>query len=781
MKKNNKYLQKLEMDVIINDLESLAVNLKVKQTIADLKPSNDLEFLDLELTKVEEFLRIITQFDRPGVQIESDLEPIIYRASKGSSLSALELYEVVKLDLTIKSVEHLSETLQKEKMDVPFFNTLIKEITDFSVLANKIKRAIDYDGLIFDDASPKLKQIRLTLKSMDAKIKQRLNEILSRETKKLSEPLIVIRDNAFCLPVRAEYKNTIKGIVHDTSASMQTFYIEPVAVIELGLQKEKLISDELEEINRILGELSNLVGDYYEVLNQDFAIIKEIDFLTAKALLAKKMDAVKPILRMDGHFNLIRARHPLLKVEKVIPNTIGLEKPTIGIIITGPNTGGKTVLLKTVGLLALMTKFGLLIPCDSGSSMMIFDKIFCDIGDDQSISSNLSTFSSHLSSIINIIEHTTSKSLILFDEIGAGTDPTEGSCLAIAILKYLLNKEVSFITTTHYSELKIFGFNERRVMNASMEFDDKTLAPTYHLLLGVTGSSNAFNIAERMGLKKAIIEDAKALVTSNSDENRLMIEEFEKSNLKVKQLESNLISEIAKNQELKNDYEKQLSEFTKNKDLLIKNARLEAEKIIEKTKFEAERMIEKIEETSKNNPKLHDIAALKHEIKEVVIKKEEKITVDPNYVYHLLEDVYVPLYDQYGVIEKISNNKYEVSIGNIVVNLKKDELQPVKSEHVTAQIAKKFGKDNVSKMTKKVSMTLDLRGKRYEEAKDELEAYVDDLVLVGLKQGTIIHGFGTGTIRNLVQNFVKNNHNIKEYRYGGEKEGGLGVTVITLK
>lgn len=781
MQKNNKYFQKLEVNIVIDKLSTIAVNEKVKKYIGELKPINDYQTIKEELDTVDEFLTIVTRFERPGIQIEADLDKIIERASKGAILSGIELYEIVKLDSTIKNCEKLLTNIQKEKLCTPYFNDLLERILDFNNLYVKIKNAIEYDGTIFDDASLKLKQVRASLKSMDVKIKQKLNEILSKESKKLSEPLIVLRDNAYCIPIRAEYKNTIKGIIHDTSASMQTVYIEPYAITELNLQKEKLINEEYDEINVILSNLSKLVEDNYDTLKNNFSIVKRIDFISSKAILAKEMAANKPLLRNDGHFNLINARHPLLNVEKIVSNTITMEEPTLGIIITGPNTGGKTVLLKTVGLLSLMIKFGLLIPCDEGSSISVFDKVFCDIGDDQSISSNLSTFSSHMSSIIDIINKTTTKSLVLFDEIGSGTDPLEGSSLAIAILKYLIDNNVTFITTTHYSELKIFGFNEEKIINASMEFDDKTLSPTYRLLLGVTGSSNAFSIATRMGLKKEIIDTAKNLVSSTGDENHLMIEKFEEKSLAIKKLENKLQNEMVNNQKLKDEYEKKLDELDKNRHIQIENAKREAEIIIEQAKYDASKIIEKVEKLNKDNPKLHDIASIKHEIRTIEVKKEPKVIVNQNYEYKVGDDVYVPAYDQYGTIDRISNNKYDVSIGNIKLTLKKNDFQPAKSENVNRNIVSKIGKDQVSKSTKKASLTLDLRGKRYEEAKDELDNYLDDLVLLGMKQGIIIHGFGTGTIRNLVQNFVKNNSNVKEYRYGGENEGGLGVTVITLK
>ena len=573
----------------------------------------------------------------------------------------------------------------------------------------------------------------------------------------------------------------IKGIIHDTSASMQTIFIEPFIVSQMMSDKAKLQEEEKAEIHRILKELSQILLLEQPLLQENFHLIKEIDFIFAKGMLAKSYDGYRPKLNHQGRLNLIKARHPLLKVKKVIPNTVSFGDGYLGIIITGPNTGGKTVLLKTVGLLCTMIKYGLLIPADEKSDIMIFDQIFCDIGDDQSIESNLSTFSSHMTNITEIINNITPKSLVLFDEIGSGTDPIEGSNLAKAILNYLIKEKVSFITTTHYSDLKTFGFENPYVINASMEFDQHTLSPTYELKLGISGSSNAFIIAKRLGLKEEIINDAKKMAVTSDDIVRQLVLKLEK---KAKQLEEQTLEyERLKEDtyQIKQEYDAKVKKFEKEKQILYKKAQAEADEFVMTIKNDALQIIEEAKKLKNDQVKLHEIIDVRHQVNNLdrdIVKEREMQNTD-NSNLEVGDDVYITSYDQYGTISRIlKDNQYEVSIGNMSVKLAKKELTKVKT--ITNQQPKEIN-FSFRKSKATISMTLDLRGKRYEDAKEALDKYIDDLVVVGLKQATIIHGYGTGVIRELVQNFLKNNKNIASYRYGGENEGGFGVTVITLK
>ncbi len=776
-----KSINKLEFSLILDKLSEFAILPAVKTQISSLKPSSNINMLEEELTKTQEALRIIQRSMRAPLYMSCDYDKILLLLSKGAILSGKELYETVKLYETIRANVKFANHLKKDQIESQYFQMITSKLYLNESIEQMLLKTLDEEGNVEDNASPKLKSLRKKLVQIELNLKQKLQEIVAKEAAKLSQTSIVLRDDRYCLAVKSEYKNHIKGIIHDTSASMQTIFIEPFIVSQMMSDKAKLQEEEKAEIHRILKELSQILLLEQPLLQENFHLIKEIDFIFAKGMLAKSYDGYRPKLNHQGRLNLIKARHPLLKVKKVIPNTVSFGDGYLGIIITGPNTGGKTVLLKTVGLLCTMIKYGLLIPADEKSDIMIFDQIFCDIGDDQSIESNLSTFSSHMTNITEIINNITPKSLVLFDEIGSGTDPIEGSNLAKAILNYLIKEKVSFITTTHYSDLKTFGFENPYVINASMEFDQHTLSPTYELKLGISGSSNAFNIAKRLGLKEEIINDAKKMAVTSDDIVRQLVLKLEK---KAKQLEEQTLEyERLKEDtyQIKQEYDAKVKKFEKEKQILYKKAQAEADEFVMTIKNDALQIIEEAKKLKNDQVKLHEIIDVRHQVNNLdrdIVKEREMQNTD-NRNLEVGDDVYITSYDQYGTISRIlKDNQYEVSIGNMSVKLAKKELTKVKT--ITNQQPKEIN-FSFRKSKETISMTLDLRGKRYEDAKEALDKYIDDLVVVGLKQATIIHGYGTGVIRELVQNFLKNNKNIASYRYGGENEGGFGVTVITLK
>ena len=776
-----KSINKLEFSLILDKLSEFAILPAVKTQTSSLKPSSNINMLEEELTKTQEALRIIQRSMRAPLYMSCDYDKILLLLSKGAILSGKELYETVKLYETIRANVKFANHLKKDQIESQYFQMITSKLYLNESIEQMLLKALDEEGNVEDNASPKLKSLRKKLVQIELNLKQKLQEIVAKEAAKLSQTSIVLRDDRYCLAVKSEYKNHIKGIIHDTSASMQTIFIEPSIVSQMMSDKAKLQEEEKAEIHRILKELSQILLLEQPLLQESFHLIKEIDFIFAKGMLAKSYDGYRPKLNHQGRLNLIKARHPLLKVKKVIPNTVSFGDGYLGIIITGPNTGGKTVLLKTVGLLCTMIKYGLLIPADEKSDIMIFDQIFCDIGDDQSIESNLSTFSSHMTNITEIINNITPKSLVLFDEIGSGTDPIEGSNLAKAILNYLIKEKVSFITTTHYSDLKTFGFENPYVINASMEFDQHTLSPTYELKLGISGSSNAFNIAKRLGLKEEIINDAKKMAVTSDDIVRQLVLKLEK---KAKQLEEQTLEyERLKEDtyQIKQEYDAKVKKFEKEKQILYKKAQAEADEFVMTIKNDALQIIEEAKKLKNDQVKLHEIIDVRHQVNNLdrdIVKEREMQNTD-NRNLEVGDDVYITSYDQYGTISRIlKDNQYEVSIGNMSVKLAKKELTKVKT--ITNQQPKEIN-FSFRKSKETISMTLDLRGKRYEDAKEALDKYIDDLVVVGLKQATIIHGYGTGVIRELVQNFLKNNKNIASYRYGGENEGGFGVTVITLK
>ena len=754
-----KSINKLEFSLILDKLSEFAILPAVKTQISSLKPSSNINMLEEELTKTQEALRIIQRSMRAPLYMSCDYDKILLLLSKGAILSGKELYETVKLYETIRANVKFANHLKKDQIESQYFQMITSKLYLNESIEQMLLKTLDEEGNVEDNASPKLKSLRKKLVQIELNLKQKLQEIVAKEAAKLSQTSIVLRDDRYCLAVKSEYKNHIKGIIHDTSASMQTIFIEPFIVSQMMSDKAKLQEEEKAEIHRILKELSQILLLEQPLLQENFHLIKEIDFIFAKGMLAKSYDGYRPKLNHQGRLNLIKARHPLLKVKKVIPNTVSFGDGYLGIIITGPNTGGKTVLLKTVGLLCTMIKYGLLIPADEKSDIMIFDQIFCDIGDDQSIESNLSTFSSHMTNITEIINNITPKSLVLFDEIGSGTDPIEGSNLAKAILNYLIKEKVSFITTTHYSDLKTFGFENPYVINASMEFDQHTLSPTYELKLGISGSSNAFNIAKRLGLKEEIINDAKKMAVTSDDIVRQLVLKLEK---KAKQLEEQTLEyERLKEDtyQIKQEYDAKVKKFEKEKQILYKKAQAEADEFVMTIKNDALQIIEEAKKLKNDQVKLHEIIDVRHQVNNLdrdIVKEREMQNTD-NSNLEVGDDVYITSYDQYGTISRIlKDNQYEVSIGNMSVKLAKKELTKVKT--ITNQQPKEIN-FSFRKSKATISMTLDLRGKRYEDAKEALDKYIDDLVVVGLKQATIIHGYGTGVIRELVQKFLKNNKN----------------------
>ena len=773
--------EKLELNIIIKKLADIAILPAVKKQILELKPINDLNILNVELTNVEECTGIVRRLERAPFYLASEYDNTLKLLKKGGSLSGLEIYDTVKLYQTISANCNLVNDLNKFQIEANYYRELVNELYINQYINKELIKSIDENGNVLDDASVELKSIRKKLVNIEANVKQKLQEIISKEGSKLSQTSVVLRDDRFCLAVKSEYKNVVKGVIHDTSASMQTCFIEPLAVSQLMNDKVRLLEQEKEEINRILKRLSELLQGEVEVLINNFDNLKKIDLMFAKAVLAISYDGNKPNLNLNCKLDLKNARHPLLKVKKVIPNNVTFGNDYLGIVVTGPNTGGKTVLLKTVGLLCGMVKYGLLIPADSDSNVMIYDQIFCDIGDDQSIESNLSTFSSHMKNITKIIDSVTPNSLVLFDEIGSGTDPIEGSNLAKSILKYLIEHNVSFITTTHYSQLKAFAFDEPKIVNASMEFDQNTLSPTYHLLLGVSGSSNAFNIAKKLGLKEEIIKNAKKITITSDDDIRKLIFKLEKQSKEVEARNIELKQALASVNNEKRELQERLNKIEKERQSILKKAQQEADEFVSKITNEAMDTLNEVKNINKDKVKLHEIIEAKHKVDKLggtVVTKKMVDKIDQK-LAKVGDDVYIKSYDQYGVIERITKDgMYEVAIGNMSLKLNRDDFNVVDKVAYSNQQKSEIG---YTKSRASISLTLDLRGKRYEEAKYLLDKYIDDLMASGIKQANIIHGYGTGVIRELVQSYLKNNKNISSYRYGGENEGGFGVTVVTLK
>ena len=685
---------------------------------------------------------------------------------------------------TIKNIEIYVNNTQNALIECNYLKDYTKDLYYPKNLNLRIKEIITPYGEILDSASPNLRIIRNGIKETEKAIQSKLQEILSKSSSKLSQATISIRDDRYVIPVKNDFKSSIKGIIHGESASGETVYVEPIVVCNLNNKLNSLKEDEQREIYNILREVSLSISEISDELEKSYLIIEQLDMIFGKAGLSNKLNCCKPKVNKNGIVNLLDCYHPLLNVEKVVSNNIAIGKDYKGIIITGPNTGGKTVLLKTVGLLSLMVKFGLLIPCNENSEIMIFDDVFADIGDEQSIDQNLSTFSSHLKNVIDIMNNVDENSLVLVDELGSGTDPSEGSALAISIFDYLINKKCLVIASSHYAELKIHAYQANNVINASVEFDIKTLKPTYKLLIGVPGESNALKICRSLGLHSEIIEKAEGYASQNNNEINLTLEKLVKrSHELAKELElSRLQNKELKEKIIKLDEE--IERTYKEREDILRKAEIDSRKILENNQNRIDELIAELSEMKLRNGKEHEIAYVKHKYRDM--KENSYVDIPVLLEKSEIEEkdkVLVITYNCYGeVVKKLKGDKYLIQMGNATITTSKDNLKLVKDNKIESSfVSSKTKPINVDIKKKSVSMRLDLRGMRYEEAAPLIDDYIYDAVYAGFQQVSIIHGFGTGVIRELVHKKLKNNSEVESFRYGGQNEGGQGATIVVLK
>lgn len=780
----NKYWNILEFDKIIDEVKK-EVRLDYNKDILDnLTLFEDEEEIRDYMEKVDEASKLILRFDRFPLLFNSDIDYILEKTKKYGVMSIEELLEIGKFFDTIKNIIIYNENLENALISHPYFEEKANKLIYFKNVNLRIKEIVSPFGEIYDTASLTLKDIRKRIIETEKNIQSKLQEIISKNSSKLTQTIVSIRNDRYVIPVKNDFKNTIKGIVHDQSSSGETVFIEPQIICDLNNRLNQLREDEKKEIYEILRAISLEIANINCELNDDLNIIIELDMIFGKASYANKINASKVNINSKGIVDLISCRHPLLKVENVVSNNISIGKDYKGIIITGPNTGGKTVLLKTIGLLALMTKAGMLLPCSEESTMMVFDEVYADIGDEQSISQNLSTFSSHLKNVIEILNNVTQNSLVVLDELGSGTDPVEGSSLAIAIFDELISKQCLVIATSHYSELKVHAFNREDIINASVEFDINTLRPTYKLLLGVPGQSNALNISRILGLPENIIKKAKDYSSQNSDDVDISLKKLIRQTQEMdKKLKKINIKKAEWNRKIA-EVDERLEEINDEKNKILKKAEEEAKKIIEKSNKKIESILEELESMKLREVKLHEISGVKHKIRET--KKEahiEETFISKNEDIKVGDTVFIQNYGCNGIVLKeMKNDKYSVQMGNATITVDKSNLRKnskpqdnIKNEFVTSK------KSSITVPTKSVKMSLDLRGERYEDAAILIDKYLDDAIFAGFKQVSIIHGFGTGVIRELVQKTLKNNKNVESFRYGGNGEGGLGATIVTFK
>ncbi len=767
----------LEFNKIIEILKEFTKTMKAKEYLDNIKIPNDYNGIINLNNKTKDAYNNINKYSDIPLSNIDDVDKIIKRATQNGILTAMELVKVSNFIDTTSNVINYFKTLSSLKIESNVLNNLVNNLELPKTLKTNINLAVDKDGNILDNASRDLFTIRKSLKSLENRLRAKINELLISKRDMLTDNLIVERNYRMCLPVKVEFKNTFKGIIHDMSSSETTCYIEPAETIEISTSIDNFKEKEKKEINIILKNLSLLVSSEAELLINNFNILIELDLAYAKALMGIKNDYNEANIIEEPKFNLKKAKHPLIDKDVCVPIDINLGDKFNVIIITGPNTGGKTVALKTVGLIHLMAYHGLMIPAKEDSTIGMFDSILVDIGDEQSIEQSLSTFSGHMKKIVNILNEVSFNSLVLLDELGSGTDPKEGSSLAISIIEYLLECGARVICTTHYSELKTYAYSKPGILNASVDFNVDTLMPTYKLLLGIPGKSNAIDIAYKLGLSPKIIERSRQELENSKSESSELMGNLEEEMNSLRKKEELVEAKLKEAENKSYQLSKEKIELVKQTDKIINDAKKEAAKIISDTKAEANRLIQEIKNMSSTDFKEHELIQLK--------TKTNKLDNDKYNDEAIFEEefkegdyVYVKTYEKYGSIRKISKGKYTVTIGQFDIDFKKNELT-----HAEKPKEKKKKETRMSgyNPASHASLSLDLRGKRVEEVDYLMDQYIDQCLLGNLDQVSIIHGFGTGAVRKKVQEYLKNCPSVKKYRYGGEGEGLNGVTIVYFK
>jgi DNA mismatch repair protein MutS2 len=781
------------------------MNTATGELIAEtIKPKTDLEQILIAQRETTEMREIILyEGTPPFARLEDISNEIKKSAVKGAILDTIKVLKILKV---LKTSRLIKKFLLKTEKKYPLIKERAEKIQTFTELEEKITQCIGEDGIILDRASPDLKKIRREIIKEEQTIKNKLETIIrsSQFSTIIQEPIITIRQNRYVIPIKQERRIKFPGIVHDKSDSGATLFVEPIEVVELNNTLRQLIKDEEREILKILQKLTAFVGEKAPEINDSVLILGKIDFIYARAVLANNMKAVEPKLNQKGFVNLIQARHPLLK-NYVVPINIRLGKDFDILLITGPNTGGKTVTLKTVGILTLMAQCGLHIPAAEGSEIAVFKKIFCDIGDEQSIEQNLSTFSSHMKYIVQILSWTDSNSLILLDELGAGTDPTEGAALGMAVLDFLRKEKSKVIATTHHDTLKTYAYLTEGVNNARVEFDEKTLKPTFQISIGLPGKSCAFIIARSLGLAPEVILRAQSFLSQEKIKADSLIEKIEQDK-KLIEKEKNLIKITREESfEIKDRLKKELNKIEENKNEIILRAYQEAEKILKETQNRAEKIIEKmnkkrtINTQSKDYP-LKEMQAINKEIKDEIAKIKPPVCVQrtgrgeeliKNQNIRIGDYVLIKNLNKKGIVLSIKSEKCKVQVDNMKMLVSTFNIEKIdKPYEITKNIIKK--KDTITKelinrdnlyLTKMKTFknNIFLRRFRVEEARLMLEKYLDDAYLLGVSPVYVIHGRGKGVLREEVKKLLDRTPNIKSFRSGDASEGGIGVTVVYFK
>jgi len=787
----------LEFSKIKNQLKEKISTATGELIVEKITPKIDLQQIFNTQRETTEMREIISYDGTPPFSRLEDISSELKRSAvKGSIIDAKKIIKILKV---LKTSRLIKKFLLKTKEKYPLIKEKAEKIRTFAELEKEIIQCIDEDGVVLDRASPELRKIRRDIIKKEQALKNKLETIIrsSRFAAIIQEPLITVRQNRYVIPVKQEKKAKFPGIVHDKSDSGATLFIEPFVVVELNNLLRQLIKDEEQEILKILQKITSLIGERAQEINDSVLSLGEIDFIYARAVLADKMKAVEPKLNQNGFINLIQARHPLLQ-GPVVPININLGKAFSILVITGPNTGGKTVTLKTVGILTLMAQCGLHIPAAEGSEVPVFKKIFCDIGDEQSIEQNLSTFSSHMKYIVQILREADSDSLVLLDELGAGTDPTEGAALGMAVLDFLGKEKSRVIATTHHDSLKTYAYLTKVVCNARVEFDEETLKPTFEISIGLPGKSCAFIIAQKLGLASEVVSQAQSFLSQEKIKADNLIEKIEEDRELIKK-EKNLIEATKEESiEIRDKLEKELNKIEENKKEIILKTYREAEKILKEIQNRAEKIIERLNKKKvlskeSKGPLLEQMQAISKKIKDEIVKMKPEKELIKNQNIEIGDYVLVNSLNKKGIILSIStkSEKCKVQIDNMkmlvsIFDIEKvDKLDkvPEKYSHIGNGFDRSLsGRDSFSlSKIKTFRNEISIRQLTIEEARPVLEKYLDDAYLLGVSPVYIIHGKGKGILRDEVKKMLGKVPYIKSFRPGGAREGGIGITVVYLK
>lgn len=788
---NDKVLRVLEYHKIIAQLTEKATSEPGKRLAAALLPMTDLNEIQAAQTQTADALGHLFAKGSTSFGSNKDLGMSLKSLEVGSILSIAELLRIASF---LENVNRVKAYGRRERDDIPgdSLDVWFDMLEPLTPLAGEINRCILSEDEIADDASPALKHVRRSMAITNDRIHSQLNSMINGSLRTyLQDAVVTMRDNRYCIPVKSEYKSQVPGMVHDQSSTGSTFFIEPAAVVNLNNELKELSIREKEEIEAVLASLSAQATDYIRELAADQEAMTNLDFVFAKASLAMEQNASMPLFNTDHQIHIRKGRHPLIDKKQVVPVDILLGIDFDLLIITGPNTGGKTVALKTAGLLSLMGQAGLHIPAMDRSQLSIFREIYADIGDEQSIEQSLSTFSSHMTSIVSILREADIDSLCLFDELGAGTDPTEGAALAISVLDHLHGRGIRTMATTHYSELKVYALSTPFVENACCEFDVETLRPTYRLLIGIPGKSNAFSISARLGLPDYIIEDARKHITQDKESFEDLLANLENSRINIEKEQAEIEAYKLEVQTLKERLESKQEKIDQSRDRIIREANEEAREILQSAKELADETIRTFQKAG--NTSIKDLEKSRRKVSEKISEKNEKLSLKSNAPAHktlkpnqirLGDSVKIVSMGLKGTVSSLpdKNGRLFVQCGIIRSQVSLNDLVLLEEETVRTDKMQRSSSGRL-KMSKSysVSTEINLLGKTIDEALSELDKYLDDAYLAHLPSVRIVHGKGTGALRKAVQNYLRKNKTVKNFRLGEFGEGDAGVTIAEFK